>query len=154
MKSNKKSKSVMESANYSKNGTSLKSACRRHKNRHRFILLQLLLLLFFGSVTAVYAQSDRKFNKEMEKVYKKKHSELKQQGWVVSGTSLTLEVALMKHLRAINSDDANKELVAEVSMCKSANVCKANAQNNAMVEYANSAGSYIRGRVYSLPCLC
>jgi len=97
----------------------------------------------------VYSQSDKKFNKEMEKVYQKTTKELKKQGWKVSGTSLTLEASMMKHLRALNSDDKNKELVTEVSMCKSANVCKANALNNALVEYANNAGSYIRGRVTS-----
>ena len=93
------------------------------------------------------AQSDKKYNKEMEKVYQKKNKELKKEGWKVSGTSLTLEAALMKHLRAINSDDKNKELTAEVTMCRSINVCKSNALNNALVEYANSAGSYVRGRV-------
>jgi len=115
----------------------------------RLIYLQLTALLLSGAISVSYAQSDKKYNKEMEKVYQKKTKELKKEGWAVSGTSLTLEAAMMKHLRTINSDDKNKELITEVSMCKSANVCKANAQNNVMVEYANNAGSYVRGRVVS-----
>jgi hypothetical protein len=98
---------------------------------------------------SVYAQSDKKYNKEMEKVYQKKTKELKKQGWSVSGTSLTLEAAMMKHLRTVTSDEKSKELITEVSMCKSENVCKANALNNALIEYANNAGSYVRGRVTS-----
>jgi hypothetical protein len=107
------------------------------------------MIFCFSSVADVHAQSDKKFNKEMEKVYKKKSKELKKDGWQVSGTSLTLDAALMKHLRAISGDDTNHEIVADVSMCKSANVCKANALNNAIVEYAQNAGSYVRGRVTS-----
>jgi len=95
------------------------------------------------------AQSDKKFNKEMEKVYKNKSKELKKQKWQISGSSLTLDAALMKHLRTVNSDDKNKEIVAEVSMCKSANVCKQNALNNALVEYANTARTFVSGKTVS-----
>jgi hypothetical protein len=101
------------------------------------------------SVVAANAQSDRKYNKEMEKVYKKKTKELKKEGWKVTGTSLTLEAAIMKHLRTVNSDDKNKEMITNVSMCKSLNVCSAQALNNALVRYAENAGSYVRGRVVS-----
>jgi hypothetical protein len=55
-----------------------------------------------------FAQSDKKYAKTMEKVYKSKTKELKKQKWQVSGSSLTLEAAIMKHLRAINSDDKNR----------------------------------------------
>jgi hypothetical protein len=113
-----------------------------------------LLPLILGTVLCFYAvaanaQSDRKYNKEMEKVYKKKTKELKKEGWKVTGSSLTLEAAIMKHLRAVNSDDKNKELITNVSMCKSLNVCSAQALNNALVRYAENAGSYVRGRVVS-----
>jgi hypothetical protein len=100
-------------------------------------------------VFAVNAQSDRKYNKEMDKVYKKKSKELKKEGWKVTGTSLTLEAAIMKHLRTLNSDDKNRELITNVSMCKSLNVCSAQALNNALIRYAENAESYVRGRVVS-----
>jgi hypothetical protein len=85
----------------------------------------------------------------MEKVYKKKTKALKKEGWKVTGTSLTLEAAIMKHLRTLHSDDKNKELITNVSMCRSLNVCSAQALNNALVRYAENAGSYVRGRVVS-----
>ena len=114
--------------------------------RKYFILATILWCGFSLSATA---QSDEKYNREMEKVYKKSSKELKKEGWHVSGTSLTLDAVLMKHLCAVNVDDGNGELVAEVTMCKSVNVCKANTLNNALIEYANSAGFYIRGRMTS-----
>jgi hypothetical protein len=100
-------------------------------------------------VFAADAQSDRKYNKEMGKVYKKKTKELKKEGWKATGSSLTLEASIMKHLRTLNSDDKNRELITNVSMCKSLNVCSAQALNNALVRYAENAGSYVRGRVVS-----
>jgi hypothetical protein len=108
----------------------------------------VLAAMFIGFASpGAHAQSDKKYNKTMEKVYKNKTKELKKGKWLVAGTSLTLDAALMKHLRALNSDDKNHEIIAEVSMCRSVNVCKANALNNALIEYAQNAGSYIRGRV-------
>jgi hypothetical protein len=111
------------------------------------LLLGMLLCCLIA--TEVSAQSDKKYNKAMEKVYKKKTKEMKKEGWKVAGTSLTLEASIMKHLRTINSDDKNKELITYVSMCKSLNVCSAQALNNALVRYAENAGSYVRGRVVS-----
>lgn len=114
----------------------------------KFILLQLTALFLFGAISVTYAQSDAKYKKTMEQVYKQKSKEFKKGKWAVTGTSLTLDAALMKHLRTLNADN-NDEIVYKVEMCKSANVCRANALNNALVEYAQKAGSYIRGRVTS-----
>jgi hypothetical protein len=114
-----------------------------------FFLLTILSTVLCFCVVEANAQSDKKYNKEMEKVYKKKTKEMKKEGWKVTGSSLTLEAAIMKHLRTINSDDKNKELFADVSMCRSLNVCSSQALNNALVRYAESAGSYVRGRVVS-----
>jgi hypothetical protein len=113
-----------------------------------FMPLIMGAMLCFG-IVAANAQSDRKYNKEMEKVYKKKTKEMQKEGWQVTGTSLTLEAAIMKHLRTYNSDDKNQELITHVSMCKSLNVCQAQALNNALIRYAENAGSYVRGRVVS-----
>jgi hypothetical protein len=114
-----------------------------------FLLPLIMGAVLCFSVVSVDAQSDRKYNKEMEKVYKKKTKEMKKDGWKVTGTSLTMEAAIMKHLRTFNSDDKNKELITSVSMCKSLNVCSAQALNNALVRYAENAASYVRGRVVS-----
>jgi hypothetical protein len=109
----------------------------------------MMMLALFCISLSVQAQSDRKYRKTMNKVYKVKLKELKKQKWQVSGTSLTLEAALMKHLRTLNSSEDKRELIASVSMCQSLNVCKSNALNNALTEYAEQAGSYVRGRILS-----
>jgi hypothetical protein len=53
-------------------------------------------------VFATNAQSDRKYNKEMEKVYKQKTKELKKEGWKVTGTSLTSDLLLDGNWRLLN----------------------------------------------------
>ncbi len=110
------------------------------------ILLVMMPILVSGDL---HAQSERKFNKEQSKQYKKKLKDLKKEGWKVASSSSTLEFALMKHFRALHADDKNTELVGETTMCKSMNVCKTVARNNALVQYAEEAGSHVRGRVTS-----
>jgi len=113
----------------------------------RFLSRVMMLSLFCISLS-VQAQSDKQYKKTMNRVYKAKVKELKKQKWQVSGTSLTLNAALMKHLRTLQ-DENKRELIAHVSMCQSLNVCKSTALNNALIEYAQSAGSYVRGRITS-----
>jgi hypothetical protein len=113
------------------------------------IFIPAMVLALFCISLSAQAQSDRKYRKTMEKVYKTKTKELKKQKWIVSGTSLTLDAAIMKHLRTLNANENNRELIATVSMCQSLNVCKSTALNNALIEYAQSAGSYVRGRIVS-----
>ncbi|MDR2809601.1 MAG: hypothetical protein LBB84_03470 [Tannerellaceae bacterium] len=113
------------------------------------IFIRILMLSLFCIGLSAQAQSDKKYRKTMEKVYKAKTKELKKQKWVTSGTSLTLDAAIMKHLRTLHANENNKEIIATVSMCQSLNVCKSAALNNALIEYAQSAGSYVRGRIVS-----
>jgi hypothetical protein len=108
-----------------------------------------MMLSLFCISLCVQAQSDKKYKKTMDKVYKQKTKELKKQKWQISGTSLTLDAAIMKHLRTLHSNDNSKELITTVSMCQSVNVCRATALNNALTEYAQGAGSYVRGRIVS-----
>jgi hypothetical protein len=113
------------------------------------IFIQMMMLSLFCIGLSVQAQSDRKYKKTMAKVYKAKTKELKKQKWVASGTSLTLDAAIMRHMRTLSANENSKELIATVSMCQSLNVCRATALNNALIEYAQSAGSYVRGRIVS-----
>jgi hypothetical protein len=107
-----------------------------------------MIFALIASISA-YGQNDRKYQKELNKVYKKKTKELKKDGWKVSGSSLTLEAAVMKHLRTLNSNEQRREIIGEVSNCASANLGKQHAFDIAAITYANSAGSFIRGRIAS-----
>jgi hypothetical protein len=113
------------------------------------ILFRWMMLSLFCISLSVQAQSDRTYNKTMDKVYKAKTKDLKKQKWQVAGSSLTLDAAIMQHLRTLRTGEHKRELIATVSMCQSQNVCKQTALNNALTEYAQSAGSYVRGRIVS-----
>jgi hypothetical protein len=92
------------------------------------IFFKIAMLSLFCVSLSVNAQSDKKYQKTMEKVYKAKAKELKKQKWQISGTSLTLDAAIVKHLRTLQSNENSKELIANVSMCQSLTVpkgCKA-----------------------------
>jgi ABC-type metal ion transport system substrate-binding protein len=88
--------------------------------------------------------------KEINRMYKSKMAEYKQEGWKLSSSSKTMEVALLEHYEKLyDTQTENKELVGEVSQCQSINVCKQMATNNALTHYASLARSVVRGRIAS-----
>lgn len=110
------------------------------------LFLVLALLVGFGSIS--FGQVNKQLVKERAKQYKKKLKEYKQEGWKLDGTSKTIEVKLLEHYDKLNSEDY-QELPGLVSNCVSKNVCRQTAYNNALITYANLAGSYVKGRVTS-----
>lgn len=109
-------------------------------------ILMILFLSFF-TVSTTEAQT-KALNKALKKEYKTKIKELKKAGWELTGSSRSLDVALLLHYQKL-SDPSNKELPGEVSSCKSLNICRQAALNNACVYYASLAGSKLKGRVVS-----
>ena len=109
----------------------------------------LLFLSFCVMSCSSTKNSDSVYDKVMEKQYKDKQKELNKDGWKVATTTFTLDAALMRYYRALNESENNKPIVASVEMCKSMNVCKSSALNNAIIEYAQGASSHVRGRITS-----
>ena len=88
--------------------------------------------------------------KEVNRMYNAKIAEYRQDGWKLSGSSKTIEVALLEHYEKLyDTQTENRELVGEVSQCQSINVCRQMATNNALTHYASQAGSFVRGRIAS-----
>lgn len=111
---------------------------------------KLLLVMFFImglSISTMEAQN-KALNKALKKEYKAKMKDLKKGGWELAGSSRSLDVALLLHYEKLN-DPNNKELPGEVSSCRSLNICRQAALNNACVYYASLAGSKLKGRVVS-----
>ena len=109
-----------------------------------------MFLLAFCLVAPVVEAQNKALEKELKKEYKDRKKELKKGGWEIFGTSRSADVTLLKHFDKLNTlgDDA-KEVVGIASKFKSKNVGKQMAMNNACLTYAQSAGSYVKGRVMS-----
>jgi hypothetical protein len=126
------------------------------KTKHFFIAV-MALVVSAGMVacggtktTDTSTVLGRQKAKEIERMYEKKVSEYKREGWKLAGSSKTLEVALLDHYeKLLDTQTENKELVGEVSQCQSINVCRQMATNNAITHYATLAGSSVRGRIAS-----
>ncbi len=112
-------------------------------------ILGLLMLLFLVSVSGVQAQN-KALEKALKKEFKVKQKELNKGGWKIYGTSRSADVVLLKHFDKLSTmgEDAF-EVVGVASKFKSKNVGVQMAYNNAVVSYAQTAGSYVRGRVTS-----
>ena len=109
-----------------------------------------MFLLALCLVAPAMEAQNKALEKELKKEYKDRKKELKKGGWEIFGTSRSADVTLLKHFDKLNTlgDDA-KEVVGIASKFKSKNVGKQMAINNACLTYAQSAGSYIKGRVMS-----
>ena len=125
-------------------------------NKRRFFNSGIAIAAIFVCATlmseSVYAQSKKEtkqLQKAREQQFKERKKEFSKEGWKISGTAKTIDVVLLEYYQKLNSDENNYEIVGEVSACKSINVCKEAALNNAIVEYANRAKSYVMGRITS-----
>jgi hypothetical protein len=130
-------------------GADVKQKCSMRK--YFVTAIMSVALLVFVSETA-FAQSkkeEKNYTKAREKQYKEKINEYQKEGWKLAGGSRTLEVALLEHYKKTN-DPKNKELSGKVSHCKSINVCRQTAINNAQNDYASRASANIKGRIASL----
>ncbi len=104
----------------------------------------LLLIVAFFSVSIASGQS-RALKKAQKKEYKTKMKRYEKEGWTLFASSRTLEVALLKHYEKLDAENA-KEESGTASRFKSKNVGLQMAINNACIKYAQSAGSYVKGR--------
>ena len=111
------------------------------------------LIYLFAAMAIVCSGTEadaqnRKLEKAYDKMYKLKVKEFNREGWKISGSAKTLEVALLEHYEKLK-DAANTELVGECSQGLSINACRQAAYNNALITYANLAGSTLKGRIVS-----
>ena len=111
--------------------------------------MKKLVLFFLLSICLVDVCAQNKtLEKALKKEYKAKMKEYKKEGWKITASSRSLDVALLLHYEKL-SDENSRELVGAVSNCRSINVCRQAALNNAAAYYASLAGSHLKGRVVS-----
>lgn len=88
--------------------------------------------------------------KARKKEYKQKMKMYKQEGWKLFASSRSLDVALLTHYDKLNTmGEDGQEIVGVATKCRSKNVGRQMALNNACVTYAQQAGSKVKGRVVS-----
>jgi hypothetical protein len=101
---------------------------------------------------ASYAQSKKEakqLQKARDKQYKDTKKRFEKEGWKISGSAQSIDVALLEYYQKLRANENNYPITGEVSACKSINVCKQAAFNNAVTEYANRASSTVKGRITS-----
>lgn len=108
-----------------------------------YVCLSLLL-----SVSSTVFAQNKLLERQRNKMYKAKIKEYKKEGWKLDSSSKTIEVALLEHYEKL-TDSNYMEIVGITSNCRSINVCRQSAYNNAIITYANLAASTVKGRITS-----
>ena len=106
-------------------------------------------LLALAFLIPGYAEAKTQLEKARDKAYKTKLKDYKKGGWEALG-SRPLEYCLASHYEKLNALGENGHEVEGISTkSKSKNVGKQTAINNAVITYAQEAGSTLQGRVIS-----
>lgn len=108
------------------------------------LLIGLCFLLC--TPTVLYAQD---LNSVLKKEYKQKLKEYKHDGWKID-SDRSAEVVLMKHYSKLNANENLKTITGNSSNCRSTNVCRQAALNNAQNEYARLISGTIEGAFGSI----
>jgi len=108
------------------------------------IIMALLALCFLVPGYAGNPQKD--YQKALKKERSKKEKEFKKGKWEIVGTR-TMEVALLKHYGKLEAEGEDAQEWYGLARAKSKNNAIQMATNNAVVSYAQQAGSTLKGRV-------
>jgi hypothetical protein len=125
--------------------------------KSKFFKMSVMVVFAISTLFVIpqesYAQLSKKQEKQLqkakEKEYKNKLKEYQKEGWKLAGSSKSIDVALLEHYAKM-AEKGNKEIIGEVEQCKSVNICKQYALNNAQNYYANLAGGKVEGLVTSM----
>lgn len=113
------------------------------------LMMSLMAILTLALIAPGYAEAKTDLEKANEKQLKAKLKEYKKGKWEILGSN-TLEVALARHYDKMNQLGEDAHEVEGISTAsKSKNVGKQGAVNNAVITYAQEAGSSLKGRVAS-----
>lgn len=109
------------------------------------VLAILLAVLFI--LPAAYAADPAKQLKKAKEKERKEVMKLKKEQWSLLGSSRSLEVALLSHWTELDALGADgKEIVGISTRTKSKNIGQQMATNAACINYAQEAGSAVKGR--------
>ncbi len=105
----------------------------------------LVFAIAFGSVATVNAQS-----KELKKDVKKRVKQLNKEGWTLSGSTQTLDYALLKYRTYLEEDQDNRIEIVGVSVGKNPKIGRDNAVAAGISNYAARAKAQVVGKMKSL----
>lgn len=113
-----------------------------------FIVMIMVAIMAVMNAGNIYADNAKDLNKALKKERAAKMKEYKKGKWELFGSSRTLDVALLKHYNMLDvAGEDTQEIVGTCTKCKSKNVGKQMAVNNACIQYAAQAGSSLKGRI-------
>lgn len=110
-------------------------------------LLVCLMAICLGVSMNMSAQSaySRQKVKQAKKEYKKKVKQYQKDGWLIFGTSHTLEMALLNHYEALENEGVSELTGYATSSNK--NIGKDKLMMSACTAYAQLVGSNLKGRI-------
>lgn len=115
----------------------------------RIVLAAIVLVLALP--IAVTAQSSQKLDKATKKEFNTKKKELKKEGWVIYGSSKSLDNALLAHYSMLAKlGDNAEEIIGSAPKCNNKDAGHLLAANNAASKYAQQCNITLKGTTQSI----
>lgn len=117
------------------------------KKTMTFVLAIIVSLLF---QTSCAQSKTTTMQRELNKEYKRVLKTFKKEGWKMDNNGRSAEVTLLKYFERLNEDPDLIPIEGTSSNCKSLNVCRQAALNNAQNEYTRLVSGKIVGAFGSI----
>lgn len=109
------------------------------------VILAVVAIMICAVSFDATSQNNKALEKALKKEYKNKMKEYTKEGWLVFGTSRTLDVVLLKHYDAMNNEGV-REIFATTTSTNQ-NIGSDKLEMNASVRYAQQASKRVKGRI-------
>ena len=109
-----------------------------------------LVICMFAITVPVEVMADELSKSEMkalEKDAKKRCKELKKAGWEPLASTATMEYAMLKYRKYIESDEENRIPITGIALGKNQKIGRENAISSGIASYANRAKAQVVGKM-------
>lgn len=104
----------------------------------------LLAIILLSAINSSICFAEKK-NKDIQKECKKMCKQLKSEGWVVYGSTLSLEDALQNYYKELENAGSEAQTVISKSEAKNTNLAMSKAKHHLKVQYASMTESNVSG---------
>lgn len=119
--------------------------------KNSILFIATILLMMIGNIDTVSAQQlSKQQEKALQKDVKKRAKQLKEAGWDMLASTQTMDYALMKYRRYIETDEENRIPITGIAIGRNNKIGRENAIHAGITSYSGRAKAQVVGKMKSV----
>lgn len=119
--------------------------------KNSVLFIAAILLMMVGNIDTVSAQQlSKQQEKALQKDVKKRVKQLKEAGWDMLASTQTMDYALMKYRRYIETDEENRIPITGIAIGRNNKIGRENAIHAGITSYSGRAKAQVVGKMKSV----